>query len=245
MGAACPATAPLDRLVRLILPLADTPRVPVTCRRVITHNDGSGRLDDTKMRRLATLVHSTGSVIAISSNWRLFRELKARLTLALQKMGSIRVIGATPDHGERTHGGAVRPEEIVAFLKSWRCVLAKAPPQHPPTHLPPHPLPTTLALFPTPLGISRGGGCECEKGISPRREASLDAPPSAPGRRRRGAPIETWCAVDDRPLHEETGGKYLEGHFVQVHERHGLTDRACVRRLTPALQPAPRLSTPP
>ena len=28
--------------------------------------------------------------------------------MALQQYGGMRVIGATPDHGERSHGGAVR-----------------------------------------------------------------------------------------------------------------------------------------
>lgn len=138
---------------------------------VITVADGSGRLDEAKMRRLQALVQQTGCQVCISSNWRLFRELKARLVTALQQHGGIRVIGSTPDHGERTHGGAVRPEEIIAFLQAWR-----------------------------------------------------------------GEPIETWCAVDDRPLHTESGGKFLEGHFVQVNERLGLTDRA-VERISAVLAP--------
>ena len=75
---------------------------------VITVADGSGRLDEAKMGRLQALVQQTGCQVCISSNWRLFRELKARLVTALQQHGGIRVIGSTPDHGERTHGGAVR-----------------------------------------------------------------------------------------------------------------------------------------
>ena len=171
------------------------------------------------MRRLATLVHATGSVVAISSNWRLFRELKARLTLALQNVGNIRVIGATPDHGERQHGSAVRPEEIISFIKTWRCALSPTAP---------------LPIGRSPL-FTRRKVHPREKGVTPTPRR---APEPAPGRRRRGAPIETWCAVDDRPLHEETGGKYLEGHFVQVHERHGLTDRAC-ERMSAILLPEP------
>ena len=47
----------------------------------------------------------------------------------------------------------------------------------------------------------------------------------------RGEPIEAWCAVDDRPLLTERGGAGLEGHFVEVDEMHGLTERAVERLL--------------
>ena len=147
-------------------------RAPVTCHRVITHTDGSGRLDDSKMRRLAGLVHATGSVIAISSNWRLFRELKARLTLALQNMGNIRVIGATPDHGERQHGGAVRPEEILAFLKAWRCALA------------PLPIPSRPSLSGPPMW-------ETAEKIPCDSPARRPHPVAGARRSRRGAPSTT------------------------------------------------------
>lgn len=130
---------------------------------VITVNDGSGTICQAKLKRLQSVVQQTQSVICISSNWRLFPQLKHRLTMVLQQYG-MRVIGATPDHGERTHGRAVRPEEIVAWIRGWR-----------------------------------------------------------------GEPIEVWCAVDDRPLLSESGGKCLEGHFVQVDERHGITERAAER----------------
>ena len=136
---------------------------------VITLNDGTGRLDDTKLEKLERLARATECVVCISSNWRHFHQLAARLELALQLHGGISVIGSTPDHGERTSGASVRPEEIVAFIKAWR-----------------------------------------------------------------GEPITSWCAVDDRPLLEEQGGHMLEGHFVQVDERHGLTDR-CVKQLIKVL----------
>lgn len=128
---------------------------------VITLSDGSGRLDDAKLEKLERLARATECVVCISSNWRHFHQLVARLELALQLHGGISVIGATPDHGERTSGASVRPEEIMAFLKAWR-----------------------------------------------------------------GEPITSWCAVDDRPLLEEQGGHMLEGHFVQVDERLGLTDKS-------------------
>lgn len=54
----------------------------------------------------------------------------------------------------------------------------------------------------------------------------------------RGEPIEVWCAVDDRPLLAERGGKCLEGHFVHVDEQHGITPRAA-ERLLAVLQTEP------
>ena len=100
---------------------------------VITVNDGSGTICQAKLKRLQSVVQQTQSVICISSNWRLFPQLKHRLTMVLQQYG-MRVIGATPDHGERTHGRAVRapsprsrPLPLLPFL-------------HPFLHSPPVPL---------------------------------------------------------------------------------------------------------
>ena len=47
----------------------------------------------------------------------------------------------------------------------------------------------------------------------------------------QGEPIEAWCAVDDRPLLMERGGAGLIGHFVEVDEMFGLTERAVERVL--------------
>ena len=122
---------------------------------VLTVPDGSGRLDDAKLKRLQSVVLQTQSVICISSNCesptrlivplmrtstelllaplspgRLFPQLKHRLTMALQQYGGMRVIGATPDHGERSHGGAVRaPSPAKAALPS-----ALLPPSPPAPH---------------------------------------------------------------------------------------------------------------
>ena len=74
---------------------------------VITVADGTGRLDENKLEQLQRVVQQTGSQIVISSNWRLFQPLKTRLVMALHEHGGMRVIGCTPDHGERVHGDAV------------------------------------------------------------------------------------------------------------------------------------------
>jgi len=140
---------------------------------VITVADGSGRLCEDKLERLERVVMETGTQIVISSNWRHFPQLKTRLVMALHEHGGMRVVGCTPDNGERVHGDAVRPEEIVAWIKAWR-----------------------------------------------------------------GEPIEAWCAVDDRPLLTERGGAGLVGHFVEVDEMHGLTERA-VERLLAVLHTEP------
>ena len=54
----------------------------------------------------------------------------------------------------------------------------------------------------------------------------------------QGEPIEAWCAVDDRPLLMERGGAGLVGHFVEVDEMFGLTERA-VERLLAVLHTEP------
>ena len=74
---------------------------------VITVADGTGRLCEDKLERLQRVVLETGTQIVISSNWRLFPQLKTRLVMALHEHGGMRVVGCTPDNGERVHGDAV------------------------------------------------------------------------------------------------------------------------------------------
>ena len=74
---------------------------------VITVADGSGRLCEDKLERLERVVMETGTQIVISSNWRHFPQLKTRLVMALHEHGGMRVVGCTPDNGERVHGDAV------------------------------------------------------------------------------------------------------------------------------------------
>ena len=76
---------------------------------VITYADGTGRLCEEKLERLQRVVLPTQTQIVISSNWRLFPQLKDRLVTALHEHGGMRVIGCTPDKGERVHGDAVSP----------------------------------------------------------------------------------------------------------------------------------------
>ena len=76
---------------------------------VITYADGTGRLCEEKLERLQRVVLPTQTQIVISSNWRLFPQLKDRLVTSLHEHGGMRVIGCTPDKGERVHGDAVSP----------------------------------------------------------------------------------------------------------------------------------------
>ena len=101
---------------------------------VITYADGTGRLCEEKLERLQRVVLPTQTQIVISLNWRLFPQLKDRLVTALHEHGGMRVIGCTPDNGERVHGDAVSPP---------------CPPS----------LPFRSALFPLPtLSFARRGG---------------------------------------------------------------------------------------
>ena len=196
---------------------------------VITVADGTGRLCEDKLERLQRVVLQTQSTIVISSNWRLFPQLKTRLVMALHEHGGMRVVGCTPDHGERVHGDAVS--------------------------LPFPPMPSVgVAPLPTLPFPRRGRGGEQQN--QPRHACGstqiiMLVPTSPPFRAQvrpeeivawikdwRGEPIEAWCAVDDRPLLTERGGAGLDGHFVEVDEMHGLTERA-VERLLAVLHTEP------
>lgn len=50
--------------------------------------------------------------------------------------------------------------------------------------------------------------------------------------------VQAWVAIDDRPLLHESGGKALEGHFVQTNVRRGLT-RAMVDSVVACLRDVP------
>ena len=50
--------------------------------------------------------------------------------------------------------------------------------------------------------------------------------------------VREWVAIDDRPLLHESGGKALEGHFVQTNVRRGLT-RALVDSIISCLRQMP------
>ena len=90
---------------------------------VITVADGSGRLCEDKLERLERVVMETGTQIVISSNWRHFPQLKTRLVMALHEHGGMRVVGCTPDNGERVHGDAVS--------RPWPPWPSASPPAHP------------------------------------------------------------------------------------------------------------------
>ena len=137
---------------------------------VITVADGTGRLCEDKLERLQRVVLETGTQIVISSNWRLFPQLKTRLVMALHEHGGMRVVGCTPDNGERVHGDAVSLPPMPAGIL---------------------PLPT----LPFPGGVGVGGG---ERHNQPRHACgstqatmlmlTLPPPPGCRSDRRRLSP---------------------------------------------------------
>ena len=77
-----------------------------------------GRLESEQMQQLARIVRDTGAKVCISSNWRLYDELRTQLYGQLVHWG-IECIGTTPDAGEATHGLPMRPCEIKAWVDEW------------------------------------------------------------------------------------------------------------------------------
>ena len=103
------------------------PRVPmpVTPLRVVFLDvDGvlccnqDALIEPNKMQQLVRITKETGAKVCISSNWRLFEDLREHLYAQLAAAG-IDCIGTTPDAGEATHGECMRPCEIGAWIKSW------------------------------------------------------------------------------------------------------------------------------
>ena len=51
--------------------------------------------------------------------------------------------------------------------------------------------------------------------------------------------VESYVAIDDRPLLAEQGGEQLRGHFVHTRVSVGITDRAAQRMLELLTEPEP------
>ena len=112
----------------------------------------NGALETDKLQNLVRVAKETGCKICLSSNWRLYDDLREYLYQQLALLG-IECIGTTPDAGEANHGEPMRPCEIGAWIKFWN------------------------------QGTTR-----------PK--------------------IQTFVAVDDRPLTQENGGAFLRGALL-------------------------------
>ena len=78
----------------------------------------NGQLEPDKMQQLVRITKEAGAKVCISSNWRLYEDLREHLYAKLSAAG-IDCIGTTPDAGEATHGECMRPCEIGAWIKNW------------------------------------------------------------------------------------------------------------------------------
>jgi len=77
-----------------------------------------GVLEADKLEQLIRVVKETGCKICLSTNWRLYDDLREYLYEHLAALG-MECIGTTPDAGENTHGEPMRPCEIGAWMKFW------------------------------------------------------------------------------------------------------------------------------
>lgn len=147
-------------------------------------------LEVDKMQILQKICETTQCKVCISSNWRLFDDLRQHLYQQLAYY-NIECVGTTPDSGESQHGMPMRPCEIKAWVAEWNGQPADT-------------------------------------------------------KNRRPA-ITSFVALDDRPLTDESGGKYLRDHFVQTHPSIGLTEIAAARAIDLLLNPpasTPRVHSP-
>ena len=78
----------------------------------------NGQLEPDKMQQLIRITKEASAKVCLSSNWRLYEELREHLYTKLGAMG-IECIGTTPDAGEATHGEGMRPCEIGAWIRFW------------------------------------------------------------------------------------------------------------------------------
>lgn len=74
-----------------------------------------GRLEEGKLELLKRVCTATGAKVVLSTDWRRIPQLKAQLISTLRGCG-LQCVGATPC---RPNWLAVRPEEIVAWMKGY------------------------------------------------------------------------------------------------------------------------------
>lgn len=100
------------------------PELRATLRVIFLDVDGvvccnqNGHLEPDKMKQLLRITNETSAKVCLSTNWRLYAELREHLYAKLGAAG-IECIGTTPDAGDATHGEAMRPCEIGAWIKFW------------------------------------------------------------------------------------------------------------------------------
>ena len=75
-------------------------------------------LEVDKMQRLQKICETTDCKVVVSSNWRLYDNLRQHLYQQLASY-NIECVGTTPDAGEGQHGMPMRPWEIKAWVDEW------------------------------------------------------------------------------------------------------------------------------
>jgi hypothetical protein len=78
----------------------------------------NGQLEPEKMQQLIRITKTADAKVCLSSNWRLYEDLREHLYAELGAVG-IECVGTTPDAGEATHGEGMRPCEIGAWIRFW------------------------------------------------------------------------------------------------------------------------------
>ena len=78
----------------------------------------NGQLEPEKMQQLIRITKEADAKVCLSSNWRLYQDLREFLYAELGAVG-IECVGTTPDAGEATHGEGMRPCEIGAWIRFW------------------------------------------------------------------------------------------------------------------------------
>ena len=161
----------------------------------------NGQLEPDKMQQLLRITKEASAKVCLSSNWRLYEELREHLYTKLGAMG-IECIGTTPDAGEATHGEGMRPCEIGAWIRFWHEDKGRQR------------ITSFVAVDDRPLLQEKGGSV-------------LRGAPSPP---HHLTPPPTLCLLAHAPSsHADVATRTLAGHFVQTNPDLGLTERAATR----------------
>ena len=166
----------------------------------------NGQLEPDKMQQLLRITKEASAKVCLSSNWRLYEELREHLYTKLGAMG-IECIGTTPDAGEATHGEGMRPCEIGAWIRFWHEDKGRQR------------VTSFVAVDDRPL-LQEKGGAVLRGALTPPQLIHI---------RRSNCMHWHTRPIGTRAPHADVATRTLAGHFVQTNPELGLTERAATR----------------
>ena len=164
----------------------------------------NGQLEPEKMQQLIRITKTADAKVCLSSNWRLYEDLREHLYAELGAVG-IECIGTTPDAGEATHGEGMRPCEIGAWIRFWHEDKQRQR------------IASFVAVDDRPLLQEKGASVL--RGALPAQCACVSPPPPPPLWHAPALPMLTRDAHVCRPVRADQLGARLDGARRQAHHR--------------------------